>query len=297
MGKKISQLTAISGGVFADADIFEISVSSGGAFVSRKITGAEMKATIPSGITINTTTVTSGTSGRVLFENTGVVKESANFFWDNTNSRLSIGQGASPGAVVDIRAAGALSTDLALRIRNSVNSADLLKFSGDGALTIDTSNYNHLINNRLNINSNRTGTGGALFVYAGNNNDYIARFYNSAGNACLDMRTNGDGGEMYFRDNVGNVSLTVSGRYSNALEFANSKDIGFGTGGGTKIGYATTHKFAFWNKTPIVQPTTAIASATVASPGGGINIKTDDTFDGYTIAQVVKALRNIGILA
>jgi hypothetical protein len=297
MGKKISQLTAISGGVFADADIFEISVSSGGAFVSRKITGAEMKATIPSGITINTTTVTSGTSGRVLFENTGVVKESANFFWDNTNSRLSIGQGASPGAVVDIRAAGALSTDLALRIRNSVNSADLLKFSGDGALTIDTSNYNHLINNRLNINSNRTGTGGALFVYAGNSADYIARFFNSAGNACLDMRTNGDGGEMYFRDNVGNVSLTVSGRYSNALEFANSKDIGFGSAGGTKIGYATTQKFAFWNKTPIVQPTTAIASATVASPGGGINIKTDDTFDGYTIAQVVKALRNIGILA
>jgi len=62
-------------------------------------------------------------------------------------------------------------------------------------------------------------------------------------------------------------------------------------------GATTSQKLSFWNATPIVQPTTAVASATVASPGAGSNIKTDDTFDGYTIAQVVKALRNAGLLA
>jgi hypothetical protein len=66
---------------------------------------------------------------------------------------------------------------------------------------------------------------------------------------------------------------------------------------GTKIGTATTQKLGFWNATPVVQPTTAVGSATVNSPGGGNTIKTDDTFDGYTVAQIVKALRDTGILA
>ena len=47
----------------------------------------------------------------------------------------------------------------------------------------------------------------------------------------------------------------------------------------------------------IYQETTGVAAATVAHTGGGTNIKTDDTFDGYTMAQIAKALRNLGILA
>lgn len=47
----------------------------------------------------------------------------------------------------------------------------------------------------------------------------------------------------------------------------------------------------------IYQETTGVGTATYASPGGGNTVKTDDTFDGYTLQQVVKALRNLGILA
>ena len=50
------------------------------------------------------------------------------------------------------------------------------------------------------------------------------------------------------------------------------------------------------NIVKIYQETTAVASATVVSGAGG-NVKHDDTFDGYTVEQVVKALRNLGILA
>jgi len=46
----------------------------------------------------------------------------------------------------------------------------------------------------------------------------------------------------------------------------------------------------------VYQETTAVGSATVSSPGAGSTIKTDDTFDGYTLQQVVKALRNQGLL-
>lgn len=65
---------------------------------------------------------------------------------------------------------------------------------------------------------------------------------------------------------------------------------------GTKIGTATAQKLGFWNATPIVQPTTGGAAATVAATGTGDVVAASTTFDGYTIPQIVKALRNAGLL-
>lgn len=65
---------------------------------------------------------------------------------------------------------------------------------------------------------------------------------------------------------------------------------------GTKIGTATSQKLSFWNATPIVQPTTAVTAATFVANTSGI-VNDTATFDGYTIGQVVKALRNMGLLA
>lgn len=65
---------------------------------------------------------------------------------------------------------------------------------------------------------------------------------------------------------------------------------------GTKIGTATTQKLALWNAAPIVQPTTAVTAATFVANTSGI-VNDSATFDGYTIGQVVKALRNLGALA
>ena len=66
---------------------------------------------------------------------------------------------------------------------------------------------------------------------------------------------------------------------------------------GSKIGTATGQKLGFWNATPIAQPTTAIAAATVAATGTGDVVAASTTFDGYTIPQIVKALRDAGLLA
>jgi hypothetical protein len=73
-------------------------------------------------------------------------------------------------------------------------------------------------------------------------------------------------------------------------------DVAFGTSTGTKIGTATSQKLSLWNATPNVQPTTAITAGAFVANTSGI---TDDTatFDGYTIGQVVAALRRIGALA
>jgi len=95
---------------------------------------------------------------------------------------------------------------------------------------------------------------------------------------------------------LGNFKLGANTAPASALDFADAKDITFGTTTGTKIGAGTTQKLGFWNATPIVQPTTAVAGAT-RTGGGGTTLTDTDTFDGYTVAQVVKALRNTGLLA
>jgi hypothetical protein len=94
---------------------------------------------------------------------------------------------------------------------------------------------------------------------------------------------------------VGNISSDTSYLITSQT-FAEGGNIIVGTSTGTKIGTATSQKIGVWNATPIVQPTTAVTAATFAANTSGI---ADDTatFDGYTIGQVVKALRNIGLLA
>ena len=83
---------------------------------------------------------------------------------------------------------------------------------------------------------------------------------------------------------------------ANTLTITDAYNFVFNGTTGTKLGTATSQKLSLWNATPIVQPTTAITSATHSSIGG-IGLGLNDTFDGYAIGQVVKALRNIGALA
>lgn len=62
---------------------------------------ADRTWTIATGLTVGTTPITSGTAGRVLFEGAGnILQESANLFWDNTNSRLGIGT-ATPNSRIN----------------------------------------------------------------------------------------------------------------------------------------------------------------------------------------------------
>ena len=99
-------------------------------------------------------------------------------------------------------------------------------------------------------------------------------------------------GEIGFYTRGNNLRMTLTDK----LTFADAVNITFNTTTGTKICDATTQKLGIWNATPIVQPTTAVAAATLTG-GGGTTLTDTDTFDGYTLKQVVKALRNIGLLA
>jgi len=104
----------------------------------------------------------------------------------------------------------------------------------------------------------------------------------TAGNNSMLLATNGS--TRVTIANTGGVSL------------ADAVNLAVGTGTGTKIGTATTQKISLWNATPIVQPTTAVAAATFVA-NTSLIANDSATWDGYTIGQVVKALRNIGALA
>lgn len=95
-------------------------------------------------------------------------------------------------------------------------------------------------------------------------------------------------------ENAEVVMIAIKGDYT--FNYTDEVDNVYGTTTGTKHGTATTQKQAFWNATPIVQPTTGVAAATLVS-NGGTTLTSTDTFDGYTLLQVVKALRNTGLLA
>jgi hypothetical protein len=91
--QKISQMTP-KGADLEATDLIEVSTIESGSYVTRSITGQELIDAIPlppSGLTIGTTPIASGTIGRVLFQGTGnVLQQSGNLFWDNTNLRLGI---------------------------------------------------------------------------------------------------------------------------------------------------------------------------------------------------------------
>jgi len=186
----------------------------------------------------------------------------------------------------------------------SSGTAGRLIFEGTGnvlqqsaGLTWD--NTNSVLTSSFRVvagTSGMTNTGGALHVYAGNSNDFVSRWFNTSGINIMTLRTTGNGGRLALCNATGQEGIILNGIYSDALTFGAGRDIYFDTATGTKIGAATNQKLAFWNKTPIVQPTTGGGSSTRAG-SGGTNLTSNTTFDGYTLAQVVLALRNIGLLA
>jgi hypothetical protein len=110
--------------------------------------------------------------------------------------------------------------------------------------------------------------------------------------------TNGrltDDADFTFATDTLTVTKIAATTYTGTQTYT-AVNLAFDTTTGSKIGTATTQKIGLWNATPIVQPTTGVASATVV-PSVSTAVMVNDTYDGYTIAQVVKALRNIGALA
>jgi len=101
-----------------------------------------------------------------------------------------------------------------------------------------------------------------------------------------------------IEEQTSTVGVTVDGVLlkDGGVTLADAADINFDTTTGSKIGGSSAQKLALWGVTPDEQPTTGIVASAYAAVGG-TNVDSDDTFGGYTIGQVVAALKRAGILA
>jgi hypothetical protein len=86
------------------------------------------------------------------------------------------------------------------------------------------------------------------------------------------------------------------------LDISGDHDLIIGTSTGTKIGTATSQKIGFFNATPVVQQNTT-GTTTGTTGGSGTALHTNATITGgvgstaYTVGDIVKALKQLGLLA
>jgi hypothetical protein len=153
-------------------------------------------------------------SGSVLFSNgSTIAQDNANFFWDNTNNRLGIGT-TTPTATLHVKAQGLLLTDIALRLRNSTDSADLLTLNGAGGLNI-TSSIGAANDRPINI----SGSTGDLFYVRGFGDAFLKStlFLGAIGGSnfisagTFGIRSNQGTGTAFsaFTHNNGNIALRI----------------------------------------------------------------------------------------
>lgn len=282
---------------------------------------------------VGSTPITSGTVGRVLFQGTGnVLQQSANLFWDNTNGRLNIGGvGTANGRLTILSPA---TTGLALHIRNSADTTNQLEFDGNARMSIfNAANSNGL----YFVNGGSSGSGyliGSSATVSGTNKFIVIspgslQFLDSnTGARTVFAFNNSPTGNLTLDNNANRFRVTHSTWSSFAIESANGclalqdSNARRPTSGarcvlmvtnGTKstdttdtfqliakdivAGNAAPHFYTEnGNEIRLYRETTAVGSATWVHNSSNA-IHTDDTFDGYTLQQVVKALRNFGFLA
>lgn len=179
---KISQLTA-KGVNLANTDLLPIAEVAGSAYVTKRVTGAQVGVGGAVTLTVGTTAIVSGTIGRVFFQGSGnVLQQSANLFWDNSNNALGLGASPLSTSRLDIRAKDGLSTSQSFRIGRSTDNATQFEITGEGRVGIggaSNSTFNFQVtgtsrftddidlnkaNHRISFSSSTSNSGGIVSV-------------------------------------------------------------------------------------------------------------------------------------
>jgi hypothetical protein len=106
--------------------------------------------------------------------------------WDSVNKRLGVGT-STPTARLHVQASGALSTDIAFRVRNSAGALDIIRAQGDGSVFIG-------------LGAGNVNTGGSNTAQGS-----LALFNNTTGGS------NTANGESALRNNTTGASNTANG--------------------------------------------------------------------------------------
>lgn len=228
----------------------------------------------------------------VQFNNAGAFGGSANFTYTSGTNTVSFGNitGSALGMTIQPKAP------------TSLENPGTLLLQGQDATKANTTGGSV----RLRPGA-KTGVGvpGSVFVESQDNNynltlnNYVGFYFTDANTSSVFRFSDGifnfvgsqtppsaDSANTF----ITGLNSTLTGNVS--FQFLTDSQVVFEFGEPT----FGSQEMAFFGVVPVTQPTTATASATRAAVIGTVaNI--GDTYDGYTLAKVVKALRNLGILA
>jgi len=205
------------------------------------------------------------------------VQFGATIMLDHGNGRVGIGQ-SSPTAKLHLGAGSTAASSAPIKLTSGTN----MTTAEAGAIEFTTDDFFATIT---------TGAARKAFVLDDGTRLTSGRVPFATTNGRLT-----DDADFTFATDTLTVTKIAATQFTGNTTWADGINMVFNTTTGTKLGTATTQKIGLWNATPIVQPTTAVAAATFVANTSGI-VDDTATFDGYTIGQIVKALRNIGALA
>lgn len=229
-------------------------------------------------------TVSGLSAGVAVLTTGGIVSTDTALQWNDTTNALTVGLAAAASINISgttdpiLYAVGSVAASIRAKFENTSNNSSALTQVN---LTNDTPSTLSFIKVSSTRSSGlQTADTGVLSNSAG------TILINTSAAAAIIFATGG------------NAAANEVARFllGTGLTFADAQNIVVNGTTGTKIGTATSQKLSLWNATPIIQPTTGIAASTFTANTSAIANDTA-TWDGYTVGQVVKALRNFGLLA
>lgn len=294
-------------------DLYLAGSSGTPASFNFRITGTATAArviTLPNATCTLSASASALTSGRVPFVTTdGLITDSANLVWNNASVRLGIGGTPSGGLHIyktntpDLYltetgssyvarwglddGSGGVFFSSSGSVNNQISfwpgdSVPRVQFNQNGGLLIAPSTLGLAPGAALDVRATSAATIGAIVRGAASQTANLQEWQNSAGTVL--------------------TAFNSAGAFGTFAGFADAVNIAVGTTTGTKIGTATTQKLAFFNSTPIVQPSSTGVTAGFTA-GAGAAVLDDSTFTGnvgskaYTLGDIVAHLKNLGLIA
>lgn len=239
-----------------------------------------------------------GVNQIVIGSSSGTLTSSSTFSYTNVSSIGDLFLNANSGNSITFKNGShgnidGTSSDLEIQ-HNSI-----LGLSGGGFLT-------NISANGLFIGSYSTPATAYLDIFAGTSSLGQIRLRNSALiTSTLTGSIEYAGNNWFFTNNKGRAILAttsttlVSGRLPFVTTDGRITDASTGLFDGSTMTVPiiahTGTLIGFFNKSPIIQQTSAITSGTYSSVGGS-NVSSNDTFGGYTVGQLVAILKAYGLI-
>lgn len=106
----------------------------------------------------------------------------------------------------------------------------------------------------------------------------------------------------YLEDTINNLVITDRYTLKKKIDVFDGSNITLGYNLGTQLGTASTQKLGFYGKTPIIRPSSSGTTLDMTTVGGTAVTESNGFGGGlggtyYTIGDIVKHLKNIGLLA